>query len=97
VTPILTHPLMLLITSVQCWRWPTKSLEKRWLRQVLEHLEEFKLDYGMVVRMTLVYYALKRLGLDADPAARKPQDQQIFLLSDPEMVHGSNSNNGRIG
>jgi hypothetical protein len=62
-----------------------------------------ELDYGMVngivtipVRRALLYYALKRLGLDTDPAARKPQDQQIVLLSDPEMVHGSNSNNGRI-
>lgn len=62
-----------------------------------------QLDYGMVngivtipVRRALLYYALKRLGLDTDPAARNPQDQQIVLLSDPEMVHGSNSNNGRI-
>lgn len=42
------------------------------------------LDYGMrggkakiKVRRALLYYALRRLGLDTDPAARRPQDQQI--------------------
>ena len=46
------------------------------------------LDYGMrsgrakiPVRKALLYYALKRLGLDTDPAARKPMDQQIVLLN----------------
>ena len=46
-----------------------------------------ELDYGMEngsvtipVRRALLYYALKRLGLDTDPSARKPQDQQIVLL-----------------
>lgn len=46
-----------------------------------------ELDYGMEnesvtipVRRALLYYALKRLGLDTDPAARKPQDQQIVLI-----------------
>jgi hypothetical protein len=46
------------------------------------------LDYGMQggraeikVRRALLYYALRRLGLDTDPAARKPQDQQIVLLN----------------
>lgn len=54
--------------------------------------EAIKLDYGMEggvttipVRRALVYYALKRLGLDTDPAARRPQDQQIVLL-DAEKV-----------
>uniref|UniRef100_UPI003569632E WYL domain-containing protein n=1 Tax=Roseovarius sp. TaxID=1486281 RepID=UPI003569632E len=37
------------------------------------------------VRRALLYYALKRLGLDTDPAARKPQDQQIVLLN-PDVV-----------
>ena len=48
----------------------------------------FEMDYGMVdgiaqipVRRALLYYALKRLGLDTDPAARRPQDQQIVLLN----------------
>jgi hypothetical protein len=48
-----------------------------------------ELDYGMddgkatiLVRRALLYYALKRLGLDTDPSARKPQDQQIILLND---------------
>lgn len=46
------------------------------------------LDYGMrggkaeiPVRRALLYYALKRLGLDTDPTARQPQDQQIILLN----------------
>lgn len=46
------------------------------------------LDYGMVsgkaeirVRRALLYYALRRLGLDTDPAARRPQDQQIVLMN----------------
>lgn len=33
------------------------------------------------VRRALLYCALKRLGLDTDPAARTPQDQQIVLLN----------------
>ena len=50
------------------------------------------LDYGMrggktkiPVRKALLYYALKRLGLDTDPAARRPQDQQIVLLNSAEL------------
>lgn len=50
------------------------------------------LDYGMrggkakiTVRKALLYYALKRLGLDTDPAARRPQDQQIVLLNASEL------------
>ena len=46
-----------------------------------------EMDYGMVhgkaeivVRKALLFYALNRLGLDTDPAARRPQDQQIVLL-----------------
>lgn len=46
------------------------------------------LDYGMrsgkakiKVRRALLYYTLRRLGLDTDPSARKPQDQQIVLLN----------------
>ena len=52
------------------------------------------LDYGMQcgkaeikVRRALLYYALRRLGLDVDPAAREPQDQQIILLN-PGVVLG---------
>lgn len=51
------------------------------------------LDYGMrggkaqiKVRRALLYYALKRLGLDTDPGARKPQDQQIVLLETREVL-----------
>ncbi len=50
------------------------------------------LDYGMrigkakiKVRRAFLYYALKRLGLDTDPAARQPQDQQIVLLNGAEL------------
>lgn len=50
------------------------------------------LDYGMrggkakiKVRRALLYYALRRLGLDTDPAARRPQDQQIVLLNSSEV------------
>lgn len=52
-----------------------------------------ELDYGMErgvttipVRRALLYYALKRLGLDTDPAARRPQDQQIVLLNAAEVA-----------
>ena len=49
-----------------------------------------ELDYGMVggfaeipVRKALLYYTLRRLGLDTDPNARLPQDQQIMLIGAP--------------
>lgn len=52
-----------------------------------------ELDYGMEngrvtipVRSALLYYALKRLGLDTDPSARKPQDQQIVLLNGKSII-----------
>jgi hypothetical protein len=52
-----------------------------------------ELDYGMdngrvtiPVRRALLYYALKRLGLDTDPSARKPQDQQIVLFNGKNIV-----------
>lgn len=51
------------------------------------------LDYGMragtakiTVRRAFLYYTLKRLGLDTDPAARRPQDQQIVLLNRAAIV-----------
>lgn len=54
------------------------------------------LDYGMrggsakiKVRRALLYYALRRLGLDTDPAARRPQDQQIVLMNAPEIGHSA--------
>jgi hypothetical protein len=50
------------------------------------------LDYGMRsgkakirVRRALLYYALRRLGLDTDPTARRPQDQQIVLLNREDL------------
>ena len=46
-----------------------------------------EMDYGLEdgraeirVRRALLFYALKRLGLDTDPSVRRPQDQQIVLL-----------------
>jgi predicted DNA-binding transcriptional regulator YafY len=54
------------------------------------------LDYGMrggrakiTVRRALLYYALRRLGLDTDPAARRPQDQQIVLMNAPVIGHSA--------
>ena len=51
-----------------------------------------EMDYGMVegkaqipVRRALLFYALKRLGLDTDQAARRPQDQQIVLLNEQDV------------
>ena len=53
-----------------------------------------EMDYGMMdgkahiaVRKALLFYALKRLGLDTDPAARKPKDQQIILINS-DIDHG---------
>ena len=50
------------------------------------------LDYAMRegkakirVRRALLYYALRRLGLDTDPNARSPHDQQIVLLNRDEV------------
>lgn len=58
------------------------------------------LDYGMrggrakiPVRKALVYYALKRLGLDTDPSARRPQDQQIVLLNSEISAHAGMEEN----
>ncbi|WP_323037261.1 WYL domain-containing protein [Pararhodobacter sp.] len=51
-----------------------------------------ELDYGMtngtaevVVRKCLLFYNLKRLGLDTDPEARAPQDQHIVLVNRSEV------------
>jgi hypothetical protein len=53
------------------------------------------LDYGLrggkaqiLVRKALLYYALKRLGLDTELAARRRQDQQIVLLN-PQALPGA--------
>jgi len=62
------------------------------------------LDYEMrggkaeiKVRRALLYYALRRLGLDVDPDARRPQDQQIVLLNASQISGGKLSayENGR--
>lgn len=62
------------------------------------------LDYGMrsgkakiKVRRALLYYALRRLGLDTSPEAREPQDQQIVLLNREKisgLVSGESSASG---
>jgi hypothetical protein len=41
------------------------------------------------VRRALLYYALRRLGLDTDPSARRPQDQQIVLLNRDLVLEGA--------
>lgn len=53
------------------------------------------LDYGMregkveiKVRRALLYYALKRLGLDTAPGARAPEDQQIVLINRDAIISG---------
>ncbi len=50
------------------------------------------LDYGMdggsaqlTVRRCMLYYALRRLGLDADPSACRAQEQHIVLLNAREV------------
>ena len=52
-----------------------------------------EMDYGMdagrvqiSVRRALLFYTLKRLGLDTDSAVRRPHDQQIVLLNRDEVV-----------
>ena len=62
------------------------------------------LDYAMrggkakiKVRRALLYYALRRLGLDTSPEAREPQDQQIVLLNREKisgLVSGQSSASG---
>ena len=51
-----------------------------------------ELDYGMTdgaaeitVRKSLLFYSLKRLGLDTDPNVRRPQDQHIILVNGTEV------------
>lgn len=53
------------------------------------------MDYGMeagraeiCVRRAFLYYALKRLGLDTDQNATRPQDQQIVLVNRDEVLSG---------
>ncbi len=49
-------------------------------------------DYGMRggaaelrVRRALAYYTKRRLGLDLDPGARRPEDQHVVLLSQTDL------------
>ncbi len=51
-----------------------------------------ELDYGMTggvaeipVRKSLLFYTLKRLGLDMEPDSRLPQDQHIILVNRTEI------------
>lgn len=57
------------------------------------------LDYGMTngsaslsVRGAMLYYTLRRLGLDTDPGARKPQDQHIILQNRSRVLNSANTN-----
>jgi hypothetical protein len=68
----------------------------------LNQKQVIELDYGMEngsvtipVRRALLYYALKRLGLDTDPSARKSQDQQIIIVNDTVSILGLNAEHGR--
>jgi predicted DNA-binding transcriptional regulator YafY len=54
-----------------------------------------EMDYGMIdgkveiaVRKALLFYALKRLGLDTQPNARRPHEQQIVLLNESSVKKG---------
>ena len=40
---------------------------------------------GLEVRKCLLFYNLKRLGLDVAPSSRRPQDQHIVLVNDSEV------------
>lgn len=40
---------------------------------------------GLEVRKCLLFYNLKRLGLDVVPSSRRPQDQHIVLVNDSEV------------
>lgn len=51
-----------------------------------------ELDYGMengtaelMSRKSMLYYTLKRLGLDTDPSARRAQEQHIVLVNAAEV------------
>jgi predicted DNA-binding transcriptional regulator YafY len=56
--------------------------------------QAIRLDYGMdaedrnqiTVQKSMLNYAVRRLGLDTDPLARRPQDQQIVLLNRDEIL-----------
>lgn len=57
--------------------------------------EAVRLDYGIEsdhltlrVRRALLFYALRRLGLDTAPEARRPQEQHIILLNREEILRG---------
>lgn len=39
----------------------------------------------LTVRRCMLYYALRRLGLDTDPAARRAQEQYIVLVNADEV------------
>lgn len=59
----------------------------------LSQARAIELDYDMQdgrariqTRRALLFYTLRRLGLDTDSAARRPQDQQIVLLRMKELA-----------
>lgn len=61
------------------------------------------LDYGMksgmtriAVRRAFLYYTLRRLGLDTDPNARRPQDQQIVLLNRADVTESDTTANREL-
>jgi hypothetical protein len=50
---------------------------------------DYRMDIGstkMTVRRALLFYSLKRLGLDTDSAVRRPQAQQFVLLNASEAI-----------
>ena len=53
------------------------------LREMLERFRRTGESLMNVIRKALLYEMLKRLGLDAGPSARRPQDQRIILRKRP--------------
>jgi predicted DNA-binding transcriptional regulator YafY len=81
-------------TAEQDEAWNSEVVLEIWPHPELSDTQRraIEMDYGMVdggveivVRKALLFYALKRLGLDTDPAARRPKDQQIVLLNGAKL------------
>lgn len=66
------------------------------------HRRAIELDYGMEggevefkCRKAFLFYALRHLRLDKEAKGRSPQEQQIVLLNEPEVLRALNA--GEVG